>query len=129
MQFDMTKKKDGGPVPAGNYDVIIEKAEEKTYNESVYLELTLRLNNRRIVWDRVYGDNPNKAAFVCEAAGVKFDGTLEPNLLVGHFVNVEVAIDESKDKPRNRVVAYRPVVDGEEQMSESVAVKASDIPF
>ena len=54
MQFDMTKQKaTHGPVEAGTYTATIEGAEEGTYNESQYIELTLRLENRRVVWDRL----------------------------------------------------------------------------
>ena len=129
MQFDMTKKKKTGPVAEGNYDVTIEKAEEKSYNESFYIELMLRLENRRCVWDRLYSDNPNRAAFVCDAAGVDFEGVLDCDTLVGKIVNIEVSIDESREKPRNKVISYRPPSGAEETAQKSEPVTSGDIPF
>ena len=113
MQFDMTKQKTThGPVEAGTYTATIEGAEEGTYNESQYIELTLRLENRRVVWDRLWADNPTKAGFVCEAAGVGFEGEVKCEDLTGKVVSVEVSIDTKGDKPRNRVVSYRPATEG-----------------
>jgi hypothetical protein len=128
MEFDMSKKKDTGPVAAGNYNVTIEKAEEKTYNASMYIELMLRLENRRCVWDRLYSDNPHRAAFACEAAGVQFEGTLDCDNLVGKMVSVEIAIDDTKEKPRNKVISYR-AVGVESTAKKSEAVATGDIPF
>ncbi len=128
MEFDMTKKKETGPVTEGNYDVTIEKAEEKSYNESFYIELMLRLENRRCVWDRLYSDNPNRAMFVCDAAGVVFEGSLDCDQLVGKIVSVEIAIDDSKEKPRNKVISYR-ASGAESTAKKSEAVATGDIPF
>ena len=88
MQFDMTKATtmDSGPLPEGEYDVTIEKAEER----DEFIELHMRLANRRMCWDRLYADNPTKARFAAEAAGLTFSGELKASDLEGLMVRVEL---------------------------------------
>ena len=138
MQFEVSKKAlgDSGPIPEGEYLVTIEKAEEVATGATPYIELSMRLENRRMCWDRLYADNSMKAGFVASAAGLTFDGSsddaaarqLQANDLVGKSVVVELVIDDTKDKPRNKVKAYfepREV----EHREGNPPISKEDIPF
>lgn len=128
MQFDMTKATtmDSGPLPEGEYDVTIEKAEER----EEFIELHMRLENRRMCWDRLYADNPTKARFAAEAAGLTFAGELKAADLEGLMVRVELIVDETKDKPRNRVKAYyASTTTSEAEQAHNDNVPTRDIPF
>lgn len=110
MQFDAIKTKEFEPIPEGDYAVIIEDAKEgRTESEDPtdYIEMTLRLANNRIVWDRLWADNPIKATFVARAVGTEFDGELTPAMLKGKQVSIHLVIDDKGDKPRNKVTMYR----------------------
>ena len=118
MQFDMTKaqKTEFEPIPEGDYTVTIEDATEGvTENDkpTAYIEMTLRLASNRIVWDRLWADNPIKATFVARAVGAEFDGELTPAMLKGKQVSIHLVIDDKGDKPRNKVTMYH----GAEQAS------------
>tara|TARA_Y100001973_G_C5209184_1_gene344070 strand:- start:3913 stop:4308 length:396 start_codon:yes stop_codon:yes gene_type:complete len=131
MQFDMTKAKttDFEPLPEGDYLVKIEAVtEKKTDGGTMFLELTLRCENRRIVWDRLYADNPNKAFFVARACGINFNDALECDDLMGKTVSVHVVVDTEGDTPRNRVSAYQRPNDVADAMT-SAPVADADVPF
>ena len=120
MQFDMTKatKTEFEPLAEGLYTVTIEKAEEgKADSGTDYIEMQMRLENKRIVWDRMWADNPTKALFVARACGIEFDGELTPAMLLGKTVVINVVIDEKGDKPRNKVTSY------------TAANDAANVPF
>ena len=114
MKFDMTKlNTDFEPVPEGDYTGVIEECTEGTSPNtgSAYIEMKIRLANNRLVWDRLWCDAPAKAKFVAKACGVDFDGEMTTAMLLGKTVAITIIIDDSGDKPRNKVTTYTVVTE------------------
>lgn len=145
MLLDLTDvQATGGPVPAGNYNVVVEKAEvspTKTGGEMIKVQLKILVGDQagRSIFDQFNIKNANPQAVqigLGQLKGMlKAFGMPNPNQLnsctelVGLKGTVSVKIEESPGyDPQARVKAYKPLAGVEATAAPGEAPKAAT-PF
>lgn len=111
-----------GPLPAGEYPVVITKSDIKPTKAGTghYIELELQVtdgeHSGRRLWERLNIDNPNKQAediakaalgALCEAVDVLNMQDTEQLHDIPFAVSVEI---DRKEPDRNRIVGYSKVI-------------------
>lgn len=127
----------GGPVPEGDYRVIIDQSKETTASTGTAgIELAMRIvggeSDGRFVWDRIWFTDKAMgiARWKLECAGVPIPQgafNLEPSALVGRPVVVTVKHEEYEGKTHARVKGWESA--GPAAASGPTSTPDDDIPF
>ena len=135
---DATETNDFQPFPVGEYEAEVIEANQmvsKAGNDMIRLNLvvtndkggTTRIYDYIVVPKTLY-----KLKSICRCLSIKFDGTLDEQILVDKRMKVRVGIDKGDDKypAKNRIDRYIEGIGSSSTPAETPTVpKDDDIPF